>query len=279
MEMNNWQKEVDENERFEFGANWVNYIGKLSDERVAAARTSLNGFLPADLLKGASFLDIGSGSGLHSLAAVLDGANVTSFDFDPYSVSATTTMRDKFNINPANWTVLQGSVLDDEFVRRFSQFDIVYSWGVLHHTGNMWKAIENTLSLTKHQGYCFIAIYNKQGWKSRFWWYIKKIYNKLPKGLKNAYALLLGGFFQALNIVKYTLLLKPHIAINPLLNYKSRRGMSWFNDIIDWMGGFPYEYASVSELKDFFKTYGFELFKLKESTSLGCNELLFKKVG
>ena len=273
----NWDKEVNDSNRFEFGKNWIDYIAKLSDDRINAARTSMNEFLPPKKLKEQLFIDIGSGSGLHSLAAMLDGAKVTSFDYDPNSVKATSLLKDKFKVDDARWQVSQGSVLDVEFMNSLPKYDIVYSWGVLHHTGSMWQAITNAIGLVKDEGYFLIAIYNKQGWKSKFWWYIKYIYNKLPNFAKKPYAIFLGIFFNAVNILKYTLLLKPQVAIKPLLNYKHERGMNLLNDIIDWMGGFPYEYASVEELETFFIQHNFILEKVKRETSLGCNELLFKK--
>jgi len=276
-ENDGWKDEVNSNSRFEFGKNWINYISKLSDERIIAAKASMNNFLSEEELKVASFLDIGSGSGLHSLVAHMQGAKVTSFDYDPSSVNATKSLRDKFDVDEVDWKVMQGSVLDIDFINNFQKFDIVYSWGVLHHTGSMWQAIANAMSLVKDGGCFFIAIYNKQGWKSKFWWYIKKSYNMLPNFLKKTYAITLGIVFNSVNIIKYTLLLKPQVAIKPLLNYKKGRGMNWLNDTIDWMGGFPYEYASVNELNDFFSKANFTLEKTKEASSLGCNELVFRK--
>ncbi len=275
---NLWETQVKSSERFEFGANWMDYLSKLTDENIASARKSMNKFLPAEKLNNKSFLDIGSGSGLHSLVAAMDGAYVTSFDYDPASVHATQMLKLKFAESNDNWNIRQGSILDKEFIVTFSEFDIVYSWGVLHHTGSMWSAITNAIKLVGAEGYFFIAIYNKQGWKSRFWWYIKRAYNKIPKILKKPYAITLGIFFNALNIIKYTLLLKPQVAITPLLKYREGRGMNWKTDLIDWMGGFPYEYATVEELETFFKSKGFTLEKVKRTGSLGCNELLFKRV-
>ena len=54
-------------------------------------------------------------------------------------------------------------------------FDIVYCWGVLHHTGNMWKAIDNSTEFVSDTGLYYISIYVK----NRFcgvWAKIKKTY-------------------------------------------------------------------------------------------------------
>jgi 2-polyprenyl-6-hydroxyphenyl methylase/3-demethylubiquinone-9 3-methyltransferase len=274
-----WQSSVFNKERFEFGKNWMNYNSKISYKNVEAAKKSMNEFLPSHVLRGKSFLDIGSGSGLHSLVATSDGAYVTSFDFDPFSVEATQSLKSKFSSNnTTNWRIFRASILDPKFLATLPKFDIVYSWGVLHHTGEMWTAISNAINLVKDDGYLFIAIYNNQGWKSKFWWYIKLIYNKIPKIVRKPWASTVAIMAVCLNIIKYTLLLKPKKAILPLLKYNEGRGMSWKTDFIDWIGGFPYEFATVEELEVFINPKGFIVEKVKRSTSLGCNEILFKRI-
>lgn len=263
--------------RFKFGKNWEKYSKHINEEHIESSMHNIKYFL-GDKCKGNSFLDVGCGSGIHSLAAIRLGSSlVHSFDYDVDSVKTTIEIKNSFSPNSENWRIEQGDILSDEYISTLSKFDIVYSWGVLHHTGSMWKAIENSMSLVKQNGYFFIAIYNDQGWKSKFWWNIKYIYNKLPSGVNKAFALILGLLFQLLNIIKYTILLKPMVAIKPILNYKKNRGMSYFHDVIDWYGGFPFEYASVDELSIFFKKHGFELLKVKQTTSLGCNEILYIK--
>ena len=75
--------EVASGERFEFGKNWAAFLSVLDDERIATAEDSLKGMLECEDLQGKKFLDIGSGSGLFSLAARRLGATVHSVDFDP----------------------------------------------------------------------------------------------------------------------------------------------------------------------------------------------------
>ncbi len=82
-------QEVAGKQRFEFGANWNRFLAVLNDERIAQAEESLKRMLEVDNLQGKSFLDIGSGSGLFSLAARRLGARVYSFDYDPKSVACT----------------------------------------------------------------------------------------------------------------------------------------------------------------------------------------------
>lgn len=264
--------------RFKFGENWESYSARINEEHINASIEKMKYFLD-EKCQNSSFIDIGCGSGLHSLSAIRLGASeVHSFDYDLDSVKTTQNVKDRFEPNNQNWHIERGDALDHKYMEQLGQYDIVYSWGVLHHTGSMWKAIENSLSLVKQNGYFFIAIYNNQGWKSKFWWFVKYFYNILPNGFNKIFAIVLGSFFQIINIVKYTLMLKPMAAITPLLNYKKDRGMSYFHDIIDWYGGFPYEYASVDELNSFFIKHGFEVVKVKETPSLGCNEVLYIKV-
>src|SRR6266545_5844853 len=135
--------EIAQGARFEFGKNWTRFLAGLDGQRIAQAEESLRAMLETTGLKGKSFLDIGSGSGLFSLAARRLGARVHSFDYDPQSVACAAELRRRYFPGDAQWVVEEGSALDADYLARLGKFDIVYSWGVLHHTGRMWQALEN----------------------------------------------------------------------------------------------------------------------------------------
>jgi 2-polyprenyl-6-hydroxyphenyl methylase/3-demethylubiquinone-9 3-methyltransferase len=266
-----------QNKRFAFGKNWANFLNNLTEDRIIEAKTSLKNKLQLDNLTNLSFLDIGSGSGLFSLAAYRLGANVYSFDYDLDSVACTKFLQQKYasSTNNNQWTVTQGSVLDVPFLQQLGTFDIVYSWGVLHHTGSMYQAFTNIINLIKPHGKLFISIYNNQGGPSRRWTWIKKTYNSSNHGIK----LLLCCYtlFRQWTITFVKDFIKTGNPFKHWLNYgKNNRGMSAWHDVVDWTGGYPFEVATPEQVFDFFKSHNFQLDQLKTCAGgVGCNEFVF----
>ena len=152
---------------FEFGANGRRFLRIVDSKRIEIATQSICAMLGMTDLRGKSFLDIGSGSGLLSFAALRLEARVHSFDYDPQSVACALDLRSRYGDGGEPWTIEQESILDDEYLSRLGTFDIVYSWGVLHHTGHMMRALENAARRVATDGTLFVAIYNDQGWASR----------------------------------------------------------------------------------------------------------------
>ena len=272
------KREVESGQRFEFGKNWSAFLEHLSEDRILRAEQSLREMLEVETLTGKTFLDIGSGSGLFSLAARRLGAKVFSFDFDSNSYACTKELRKRYFEGDADWTVEQGSALDKNYVERLGKFDIVYSWGVLHHTGEMWKGLENASLAVKTGGKLFVAIYNDTGSQAERWHWIKKTYCRLPQLLKSPFAVAAIFPDEAKRFINFTLKGNPFKYIAYWKNYRNERGMNRWHDIIDWVGGFPYEVATPDEIFDFYKTKGYTLQKIKTGgVGLGCNEFVFEK--
>jgi len=270
--------EVSRGERFKFGENWSRFLAVLDDERIGEATNSLREMLETESLAGKNFLDIGSGSGLFSLAARRLGARVHSFDYDPQSVACALELRRRYFDGDESWTIEEGSALDAEYVRSLGEFDIVYSWGVLHHTGSMWQALENAALPLAAGGRLFVAIYNDMGSQSVRWKWIKKTYNELPRFLRSPFAVAVSAPNEARSILRALVLLRPGEYVRSWTEYGRKRGMSRWRDIVDWVGGHPYEYATPEAIFDFYRKRGLTLTKLKcGGVGLGCNEFVFER--
>ena len=264
-------------DRFAFGENWKSFLAGLDDVRIAEAEKSLQWLLGRERLDGLRFLDIGSGSGLSSLAARRLGAAVRSFDHDVQSVECTTALRARFFADDANWIVERGSVLDGDYLAKLGRFDVVYSWGVLHHTGAMHEAIKNASRLVAPGGLFVVALYRKTRlcW---FWTLEKRWYCKAST---RAQAVARGAYV-ALMRLAFTLLgrdFNAHVA-----NYRSKRGMNYIHDVHDWLGGYPYESIRPADVARDLGGLGFAPVRSKVqlySTGLfgsGCDEYVFRRV-
>ena len=205
------------------------------------------------------------------------GAQVVSFDLDPESVACTEELRRRYFNNDRNWDIKKGSILDREFLGTLGNFNIVYSWGVIHHTGQMDAGLENIVPLVKSEGRLFVAIYNDQGGASRRWLMIKRLYNKVPRAGKLLLIGLFGLYFElrtaAIRIIRFQNPIQPSEWIE-----QDGRGMSKFHNLADWIGGYPFEVATPERIFDLYYDQGFELVLLKTcGGGHGCNEFVFKR--
>jgi 2-polyprenyl-6-hydroxyphenyl methylase/3-demethylubiquinone-9 3-methyltransferase len=273
------QAMTDTDTRFEFGRNWALFLRLLNDDRIARAEESLRDLLGVEDLAGKSFLDIGSGSGLFSLAARRLGARVHSFDYDVHSVNCTTELRRRYFPVDGQWKVERGSALDSAYLGTLGQFDVVYSWGVLHHTGDMWRALDNAHPLVKPGGTLVLALYNDAGGRSKYWHAVKRTYLAVPRPVRPAFAALAMLPMETRMFLSAIAKGQPSEYIQMWTKYgEARRGMSKWRDVIDWVGGYPYEYAKTDVVFDFYRQRGFTMTRMKcSSGSLGCNEFVFEK--
>ena len=271
------EREVAAGDRFEFGKNWTRFLELINESRIGQAEASLAAMLREPSLEGKTFLDIGSGSGLFSLAARRLGARVYSFDYDTHSVNCAKELRRRYDAGTTAWTIEQGSVLDDVYTRSLGTFDIVYSWGVLHHTGRMWDAINAATRAVAPGGKLFIAIYNDQGSRTDRWRSIKRLYNKLPAAARPALAALTSAPDELKALALATLRGRPGDFVRRW-TANNARGMNHWRDIIDWVGGYPYEVAAPEEIFDFCRARGFTLTAMTcKGVGLGCNEFVFER--
>lgn len=271
----NFASEVASGNRFGFGENWARFLRGLREDQIVLAQQSLQRMLETESLAGKSFLDIGSGSGLFSLAARRLGARVHSLDYDPNSVACGQELRRRYFSGDTDWTIERGSVLDSAYLNALGQFDVVYSWGVLHHTGQMWQALQNVVPLVVPKGRLYIAIYNDQGRASKVWTSIKRLYNATPVALRPVVAAACAVRLRGPTLLRNMLSLQPP---RSWLG-STERGMKIWTDIVDWVGGYPFEVAKPEEIFSFFRARGFALLQLKTCAGgQGCCEYVFEKV-
>jgi 2-polyprenyl-6-hydroxyphenyl methylase/3-demethylubiquinone-9 3-methyltransferase len=266
------------NDRFHFGANWLAFLGSVDENRIRTAESSLLAMLGITSLAQRRFLDIGCGSGLFSLAARRAGATVHSFDFDPQSVACAQELKRRFLPADNQWHIEQGSVLDDDYMHSLGHWDVAYSWGVLHHTGELWRSLELAADAVAPGGQLYIAIYNDQGGASRRWLRVKQLYQRLPVPLQ---PVLVFGVATVMEL-KYAVvrLLQGRNPL-PMADWRAKkrdRGMSVWHDWVDWVGGWPFQVAKPEAVILPLRARGFVLDNLVTCGSgHGCNQYVFRR--
>ena len=260
---------------FDFGSNWHSFLSTITDERILVAEQHLQSVLQMgdERLDGKTFLDVGSGSGLFSLAAYRMGAKVYSFDLDPLAVDCARQLRAMYGGEVDDWVITEGNMLDAPFLESIGLFDVVYAFGSLHHTGDMWQALRNVAGRVAPEGLLYLGLYNDQGRRSRMWKAVKQTYCAGTAG-----RLLIESTFMPYYFLRFCVASvkrrKNHFA-----DYKANRGMSAFHDWRDWLGGLPFEVASYDAVTNTVSDMGFSLTWATPTKGSGNNQWTFVKGG
>ena len=270
-------QELARGERFAFGRNWRRFLATIDESRISRAQQALVAALDRESLEDLRFLDAGCGSGLSALAALRAGAEVTAFDYDPEAVAATRALLTRFAPRGSRWEVLEGSVLDRTFVLGLGPHDIVHSWGVLHHTGAMWEACGIVADAVPPGGTLYVALYNDAGEKSVAWTRRKRRYVRLPRGIRTLYAWALIGAGEAIMLARSLRAGSPGAWVRRWRDDVPDRGMDRYRDWIDWIGGYPYEYADKDSVLRFFGGTGLDGHAVSVNDGTGCSEFVFAR--
>jgi 2-polyprenyl-6-hydroxyphenyl methylase/3-demethylubiquinone-9 3-methyltransferase len=261
--------------QFDFGQNWSDYSAHaLTEERVRQARSDFARLMAMAgvELPGTSFADIGFGQGLGLLSAVSMGARAVGCDINPLCVEVLGRNGRLFpGMDTQDIPIVIGSILDPHVVESLRQaapdpsgYYVVHSWGVLHHTGRMWQAIDNAASLVRPGGTLVIALYNRH-WTSPAWALIKQLYMRAPRIVQRA---MIATLYPVIFAAKWAVTRR-----NPR---RMERGMDFYYDVVDWVGGYPYEYASIEEVASYMATKGFASGRsAAAAVPTGCNEFVF----
>lgn len=264
----------DSSQQFDFGENWQNFSANaLTDDRVSQAAKDLENLCSGIELRNRLFLDIGFGQGLSLLSAAMMGAKTVGCDINPKCATVLDRNRAFFPSLKFTPKVVVGSILEDSVVhvlRTFGNdegaYEIVHSWGVLHHTGEMEKGIRHAASLVAPGGFFILAIYNRH-WSSLIWSYIKWTYVKLPKWAQKATIWLL---FPVIYAAKWLVTGK-----DPKIQ---ERGMDFYYNVVDWVGGHPYEYATRESIVSAVAGLGFSAVRVIPAiVPTGCNQFVFRR--
>jgi 2-polyprenyl-6-hydroxyphenyl methylase/3-demethylubiquinone-9 3-methyltransferase len=261
---------------FRFGENWQSFQARVDEAGIAEAVRGLEK-LVSDL-SGKRFLDVGCGSGLSMLAALQLGASsVVGTDMDPDSVAASRNLLSR-SARGKDWQVLERSVLDMGGAE-LGTFDVVYSWGVLHHTADMWTALAKAGLLVKSNGLLVVALYHKTP-LCTFWRKEKRFYTHAhPWQQKMIRIIYKGAFLLRLFTIGQTP--RRYVA-----EYHMGRGMDWHHDVHDWLGGYPYESTLPREVVPKLREAGFVVEKIFERRvgrmgifGSGCDEYVARRSG
>jgi 2-polyprenyl-6-hydroxyphenyl methylase/3-demethylubiquinone-9 3-methyltransferase len=261
---------------FRFGDNWASYAGGIDAEAIAEAERGILRLISREELAARNFLDIGCGSGIHALAAARLGAKrILAVDIDPRSVETTRALLSA-RASHAFWNAETISVFDLD-PAEVGTFDVVYSWDVLHHTGDLDTAMRRAAALVAPGGLFAFALYRRTHC-DRLWTAEKRWYaSASPRAQRLAQSL-------------YTALFKVALAATGrsfaayVAKKKRERGMEFAHDVRDWLGGYPYETIAPEEVERLMRELGLSevrrFARARRSLGLfgsGCDEYVYRK--
>lgn len=129
-------------------------------------------YVDFEALRGKDVLDVGFGSGFTVQLFAEAGANVTGVDLTPWAVETTRARLDAFALE-AN--VFEGDAEELPFAD--ASFDLVFSWGVIHHTTDMDRALSELVRACRPGGGVVIMVYHR---RSLFYFFYKAFQRFLP---------------------------------------------------------------------------------------------------
>tara|TARA_B100001063_G_C16709692_1_gene527317 strand:+ start:122 stop:1153 length:1032 start_codon:yes stop_codon:yes gene_type:complete len=133
-------------------------------------------------IKGKKILDMGCGSGRFTSAfAKLGAKKVYGVDLGSDGISVAKKLTKKFNIK--NATFKNASVLNMPFKNNY--FDFVFCKGVLHHTGNLKRGLDEFIRMIKINGYGYLYLYGRGG----IFWYSRKKMRKIMKIIPHEFSI------------------------------------------------------------------------------------------
>ena len=265
-------------EHFSFGQNWSDYSEIVEERHIISAEEDLTRLMNSGDFANRKWCDLGCGSGIHAVAAARLGAVVSAVDIDPQSIATTKRLAKKFGVE-GKIVSLNYSVFDLPFNNE--SFDVVYSWGVLHHTGDMWSAItEASRLVSMTEGSQFVVAIYRQTRLCRMWKIEKRFYKDASP--------IVQGTIRRLFVLAYdfSLIARRRTPWSHRRNYFQMRGMSFKHDVHDWLGGYPYESANARELETMMRKIGFrlvrEFVRAPNRTpwgffGSGCDEFVFER--
>jgi predicted RNA methylase len=259
---------------FSFGENWEQYAQKIDEKRIQEAEESLIRLIGRNAIQGHTFLDLGCGSGLFSLAALRLGCKrLVAVDLDPTCVRTTRALLQAYS-ERSEWECHQQSVFELS-PTTIGTFDVVYSWGVLHHTGAMREAIATASTLVSPGGLLVIALYGKTVF-CRFWRIEKRIYSRASQSVQRS---IRAAYMSAFRL---RLAIRGENIHAHRENYHQQRGMDMDHDAHDWLGGYPYESIAPREVISYLNNLGFAsvrsfVYPCIGLMGNGCDEYCFAK--